>query len=196
MLNYNQKTNYKYIFLFFSWDFYDAENYTAFTIRLGWTKEPICINIQTMHNVNFLRATKSLRYHGPANTTMSSLTITGDSGFYPGRNVTGHWIGGKEMIYVAQKVNDIPFSPSYIVLTGNHTWTGFSNNDLTGNSICYIPDGEFAIHNYLLESPMLSFAKGCDANVRRIKVLRVQLDPIAELYMSYCGKYNARFNLN
>ncbi|XP_021959262.1 uncharacterized protein LOC110855149 [Folsomia candida] len=98
--------------------------------------------------------TMSLRYQGPLDTTTPSVSI------YSG--TISNYAGGIERTFTALAATNFGFVPKYMVLTGRSSWTGFFNDDFTGNSTCF-STSELVAQVYLTEITVRSLVKGCDA---------------------------------
>lgn len=98
--------------------------------------------------------TLSLRYMGPLETTTPSASIYSGSGEY--------FMGGVERTFTGLAANNFGFLPKFLVLTGRSSWTGFPNEDFSGNATCFsVMDiiGYINISSYGIKS----LVQGCNA---------------------------------
>lgn len=101
-----------------------------------------------------LDSTRSLRFLGLSDTTTPSVSI------YSG--VMGNLAGGMERTFTGMAAANFGFVPSYMVLTGRSSYTGFANDDFSGNSTCFsTPDlmETFSLHGIEIRS----LVKGCNS---------------------------------
>lgn len=101
----------------------------------------------------------SLRYTGPADVTTPSISI------YSGNPDTS--TGGVERTFTSLAATNFGFVPKWMVLTGGSSWTGFANEDFSGNSTCFTGSG--LMHQVILNQiERRSVIKGCDAKYRSV----------------------------
>lgn len=77
----------------------------------------------------YLPRTMSLRFLGPLETTTPSISI------YSGADYNS--AGGTERTFTGLAANNFGFIPTAISLTGRSSWTGFANENFSGNSTCF-----------------------------------------------------------
>ncbi|XP_021951949.2 uncharacterized protein LOC110848907 [Folsomia candida] len=132
------------------WRAFEQRNYTSsFTFGGGIANaQPRCGNIA-------LATTLSLRYMGPLETTTPSVSIY--SGPTPGAQ-----LDGIELTYTSLAATNFGFIPTNLVLTGRSSWTGFVNDDFTGNSTCFSTT-ELIRYTNLAGKEIRSLIQGCNA---------------------------------
>ncbi|OXA39736.1 uncharacterized protein LOC110861107 [Folsomia candida] len=131
------------------WEGYISANYTD---RLEFSHTN---NVTTCLNLYFnYYPISSIRYLGFSETLAPSISI------YSGSNDSE--TGGIERTFTVESANNFGFIPTYLVLTGGSSWTGFSNEDFTGESTCFSTS---ELHVGFSPHPRIirSFLKGCDA---------------------------------
>ncbi len=91
---------------------------------------------------------------GPLDASTVSASI------YSG--TTGIISGGVERTFTGSAATNFGFVPTLIVLTGRSNWTGFANEDFSGNSTCFTSTN--IMENVYLDGiEVRSLVKGCDA---------------------------------
>ncbi|XP_021963508.1 uncharacterized protein LOC110858934 [Folsomia candida] len=101
-----------------------------------------------------LPATMSLRYSGPADASTPSVSI------YSG--TLGTITGNVERTFTSISETNFGFVPTWMVITGGSSWTGFANEDFTGNSTCFT--SSYLLWGFDLRNiEVRSIVKGCDA---------------------------------
>lgn len=108
-------------------------------------------------NQTLFRTMKSLRYLGPLDTTIPSISI------YSGTD--SDLAGGIERTFTGLAANDFGFLPAWMLLTGRSSWTGFSSPDFSGNSTCF-STSELMGGAQVDGNPMRSLIKGCNSKYR------------------------------
>lgn len=69
---------------------------------------------------------------------------------------------GAEETYTGLAANNFGFIPAGLVLTGGSSWTGFFNDDFTGNSTCYsAPTSDIIFSVNLVGTVIKSLVQGC-----------------------------------
>ncbi|XP_035712613.1 uncharacterized protein LOC118437575 [Folsomia candida] len=127
------------------WRGYDMRNYTAvWTLSPPITFVPRCLNYT-------LSTTLSLRHMGPLETTTPSVSIYSGPTSY-----------GIERTFTALAGTNFGFIPTGLVLTGRSSWTGFVNDDFTGNSTCF-STAELIGYTSLTGIEIRSLIQGCNA---------------------------------
>lgn len=99
----------------------------------------------------------SLRYLGPLDAARRSLSI------YSGTNDS--MSGGTERTFTSVAANNFGFTPTYLVITGGSSWTGFSSEDFSGLSTCFgraQPIAAFPLAGQVIRS----VAQGCGSDLK------------------------------
>ncbi len=135
--------------LFLSWRGFTGANYT-----IAWAFSHHSRDGELHCENATLPAMMSLQYSGPAEVSTPSVSI------YSGN--PGTITGGVERTFTAAEANNFGFVPKWMLLSGRSSWTGFANEDFTGNSTCFTS-------SYLLwgldlrNIEVRSLVNGCDA---------------------------------
>ncbi|XP_035707703.1 uncharacterized protein LOC110850121 [Folsomia candida] len=101
-----------------------------------------------------VNSTMSMRFLGPLETTTPSVSIYSGSSYDPA--------GGTERIFTNLAANSFGFVPTYMALTGRSNWTGFINEDFSGNSTCF-STSELVAGISLEGIEIRSLVQGCNA---------------------------------
>ncbi|XP_035712157.1 uncharacterized protein LOC118437319 [Folsomia candida] len=97
--------------------------------------------------------TMSLRFMGPMETETPSVSI------YSGTTYSA--TGGNERTFTGLSANNFGFVPTFMVFTGRSSWTGFVNDDFSGNSICF-SKSELIGYSFLQGWEIRSLVQGCN----------------------------------
>ncbi|OXA39737.1 uncharacterized protein LOC110861027 [Folsomia candida] len=133
-----------------SWQGFEGQNYTG---RVRFTSTSgAAMNCQEK---SFKYSPiKSLRYLGQLETLMPSISVNSGS--------NDSDTGGIERTFTNLAANNFGFIPAHLVLTGGSNWTGFSNEDFTGESTCF-STSELHVGISPHPSVVRSLFQGCDA---------------------------------
>lgn len=66
-----------------------------------------------------------------------------------------------ERTFTGLAANNFDFVPTALILTGRSSWTGFFNNDFSGNSTCY-STAELIGWVYMYGNVVRSIVQGCN----------------------------------
>ncbi|OXA42673.1 hypothetical protein Fcan01_22422 [Folsomia candida] len=135
-------------FFIFHWQGFNETNYSnpRMFVFISDDGSIFCHN-GTIHSI------MSLRFTGPLETMTPSISI------YSGANFDIS--SGIELTFTGLSATNFGFVPKYAVLTGRSSWTGFENEDFTGNATCFETLREIEA-TLLGEKEIRSFAQGCN----------------------------------